>query len=102
MRLYELYEEKQLANPSVIVDCNHANSGKKFIEQIRISKDVLHSRDASEGIKKLVKGLMIESYIEDGNQKDTEHCYGKSITDACIGWDKTDKLVHELAEHWTM
>ena len=102
LRLYELYEEKQLANPSVIVDCNHANSGKKFIEQIRISKDVLHSRDASEGIKKLVKGLMIESYIEDGNQKDTEHCYGKSITDACIGWDKTDKLVHELAEHWTM
>ena len=102
LRLHELYEEKQLANPSVIIDCNHANSGKKYIEQIRISKDVLHSRDASEGIKNLVKGLMIESYIEDGNQKDTEHCYGKSITDACIGWDKTDRLVRDLAEHWTM
>ena len=102
LRLHELYEEKQLQNPSVIVDCNHANSSKKYIEQIRISKDILHSRDASDGIKNLVKGLMIESYIEDGNQKDTEHCYGKSITDACIGWDKTDKLVHELAELWSM
>ncbi|MDO5140369.1 MAG: 3-deoxy-7-phosphoheptulonate synthase [Eubacteriales bacterium] len=100
--LLELYEERGLKNPSVVIDCNHANSGKKYLEQIRISKDVLHSRTSSEGIKKLVKGLMIESYLEDGNQKDTEHCYGKSITDACIGWDKTDTLIHQLAELWEM
>ncbi|MDD5833126.1 MAG: 3-deoxy-7-phosphoheptulonate synthase, partial [Clostridiales bacterium] len=100
--LLELYEERGLKNPSVVIDCNHANSGKKYLEQIRISKDVLHSRTSSEGITKLVKGLMIESYLEDGNQKDTEHCYGKSITDACIGWDKTDTLIHQLAELWEM
>ncbi|MDD5833209.1 MAG: 3-deoxy-7-phosphoheptulonate synthase [Clostridiales bacterium] len=100
--LLELYDERGLKNPSVVIDCNHANSGKKYLEQIRISKDVLHSRTSSEGIKKLVKGLMIESYLEDGNQKDTEHCYGKSITDACIGWDKTDTLIHQLAELWEM
>ncbi len=100
--LLQLYEERGLANPSVIIDCNHANSGKKYLEQRRIAKDVLHSRTSSEGIKKLVKGLMIESYLEDGNQKDTEHCYGKSITDACIGWDKTNELIHKLADIWEM
>ena len=86
----------------MIIDCNHANSGKKYLEQIRISKDILYSRKHNEDIKKLVKGLMIESYIEDGNQKETEHCYGKSITDACIGWEKTEKLIYELAEEWQM
>lgn len=100
--LLSLYEKRSLKNPAVIIDCNHANSGKKYLEQIRISKDILYSRKHNEDIKKLVKGLMIESYIEDGNQKETEHCYGKSITDACIGWEKTEKLIYELAEEWQM
>ena len=79
--LLEKYQEKDLKNPAVIVDTNHSNSGKKFEEQIRISKDVMHSCKVSADVHKLVKGLMIESYIEDGNQKVSDHCYGKSITD---------------------
>ena len=103
--LLEHYEDANsssnpLANPAVIVDANHSNSGKKFEEQIRISKDVLHSCKMSADIHKLVKGLMIESYIEDGNQKVGEHCYGKSITDPCLGWEKTEKLIYELADLW--
>ena len=103
--LLEHYEDANsssnpLANPAVIVDANHSNSGKKFEEQIRISKDVLHSCKMSADIHKLVKGLMIESYIEDGNQKVGGHCYGKSITDPCLGWEKTEKLIYELAELW--
>ncbi len=99
-QLLTLYETRELQNPTVIVDCNHANSGKKYLEQIRISKDVLYSRHNSEAIKHFVKGLMIESYLEDGNQSEHEHVYGKSITDACIGWDKTEKLIYDLAEQW--
>lgn len=104
--LLEQYEEansgsgKVLANPAVIVDTNHSNSGKNFQEQIRISKDVMHSCKVSADVRKLVKGLMIESYIEDGSQKVGEHCYGKSITDPCLGWEKTEKLIYELAEMW--
>ena len=98
--LWEKYQEKNLQNPAVIVDTNHSNSGKRFAEQIRISKDVMHSCKVSEDVHKLVKGLMIESYIEDGNQKVGEHCYGKSITDPCLGWEKTEKLIYELAELW--
>ena len=82
----------------MIVDCNHANSGKKYIEQIRIAKDVLHSMHVSEDIHRMVKGLMIESYLEDGNQKIGEGVYGKSITDPCLGWEKSEKLICELAE----
>ena len=82
----------------VIVDCNHANSGKDPFEQIRIAKEVLHSRSHNEDIKKLVKGLMIESYIEDGAQKIGDGVYGKSITDACLGWEKSQRLIYELAE----
>lgn len=100
MEVHRLYEEKKLANPSVIVDTNHSNSGKQFMEQIRISKDVLHSRKVSSEIRKLVKGLMIESYLEDGCQKENEHTFGKSITDPCLGWEKTEKLILELAELW--
>ena len=96
--LIENYEHEKLLNPAVIVDCNHANSGKKFIEQIRISKDVIHSCHVSSDIKKLVKGLMIESYIEDGCQKIGDGVYGKSITDPCLGWEKTEKLIYDLAE----
>ena len=98
--LLALYGERNLLNPAVIIDCNHANSGKKFAEQIRISKDIMHSRRNSTDIRNLVKGLMIESYLEDGNQPETGHVYGKSITDACIGWEKTERLVQELAEDW--
>lgn len=94
----KLYAEKQLANPAVIVDTNHANSGKQYAEQVRIAKEVLHSRRHSEEIRKLVKGLMIESYLEDGAQKIGEGTYGKSITDPCIGWATTERLLLDLAD----
>ncbi|MBQ7541963.1 MAG: 3-deoxy-7-phosphoheptulonate synthase [Clostridia bacterium] len=93
-----LYAEKGLQNPAVIIDTNHANSGKRYLEQIRISKEVLHNCRYNADIKKLVKGLMIESYIEDGAQKIGEGCYGKSITDPCLGWEKTERLILDLAE----
>lgn len=96
----ELYQEKELSNPAVIIDTNHSNSGKEYMEQIRISKDVIHSCHVSGEIRRLVKGLMIESYIEDGCQKVDEHCYGRSITDPCLGWEKSEKLIYELAEQW--
>ncbi|MBQ3545259.1 MAG: 3-deoxy-7-phosphoheptulonate synthase [Lachnospiraceae bacterium] len=98
IRLYDMYQELELKNPAVIVDCNHSNSSKKYIEQIRISKEVLHSTRHSEDIKKFVKGLMIESYIEPGAQKVGEGIYGKSITDPCIGWDQTKKLIYDIAD----
>lgn len=98
MHLCELYAERDLANPAVIVDTNHANSAKKYLEQPRIAKEILHSCRHSNDIDKMVKGLMIESYIEDGAQKIGEGCYGKSITDPCIGWDKTERLIYDLAE----
>ncbi|MBR4452325.1 MAG: 3-deoxy-7-phosphoheptulonate synthase [Clostridia bacterium] len=91
------YKESGLKNPSVIIDCNHANSGKKYIEQIRIANEIIDSRNYDSEIKDLVKGLMIESYLEDGNQK-TGDVYGKSITDPCLGWEKTEKLIYDLAE----
>jgi 3-deoxy-7-phosphoheptulonate synthase len=96
--LLDAYNKSGLENPAVIVDCNHANSGKKYLEQIRIAKDVLHSMRHSKDIENLVKGLMIESYIEDGCQKIGEGVYGKSITDPCLGWDKTERLIYDLAD----
>ena len=96
--LLEAYHERGLENPAVIIDTNHANSGKRYLEQIRISKDVLHSRNMSRDVAQLVKGLMIESYIEDGSQKISEGTYGKSITDPCLGWDKTKQLIFDLAD----
>lgn len=96
--LCELYQKSGLLNPSVIIDTNHANSGKKYAEQPRIAKDVLYSCTHNNEIKKLVKGLMVESYLEDGCQKIGEHVYGKSITDPCIGWKKTEKLIYNVAE----
>lgn len=97
-RTLDMYNERKLQYPAVIVDCNHSNSGKKYMQQIRIAKDVMHSRSQSADIKKLVKGLMIESYIEDGAQSVTEGTYGKSITDPCLGWEKSEKLIRDLAE----
>ena len=98
IHLAEVYERSGLANPAVIVDTNHANSGKKWAEQPRIAKEVLHSCRHSADVKKIVKGLMIESYIEDGAQKAEECIYGKSITDPCLGWEKTEHLIFELAD----
>ena len=98
LRVEELYEKSNLTNPSVIVDTNHNNSGKKYLEQIRIAKDVVYSRNQNADIKRLVKGLMIESYLEDGAQKADEHIFGKSITDPCLGWEKTERLIFDLAD----
>ena len=98
MGLFEAYSAKGLTNMAVLVDTNHANSGKKWFEQIRIAKEVLHSCRYSDDVRSLVKGLMIESYIEDGAQKIGENIYGKSITDPCLGWDKTEKLIYEIAD----
>ena len=99
-RLSALYAESGLANPGVMVDTNHCNSGKRYDEQVRIAKEVLHSTRHSADIRALVKGLMIESYLVDGCQKPGEGVYGKSITDPCLGWEKTERLVLDLAELW--
>ena len=98
LKLCQLYGERNLKNPAVIVDTNHANSGKKYLEQSRIAKEVVHSCRHNSDIDKIVKGFMIESYIEDGTQKIGEGCYGKSITDPCLGWDKTERLIYDLAD----
>ena len=98
LRVEELYEKSNLTNPSIIVDTNHNNSGKKYLEQVRIAKDIVHSRNQNGDIKRLVKGLMIESYLEDGACKAEEHIFGKSITDPCLGWEKTEKLILDLAD----
>ena len=97
--LLEKYQEKDLKNPAVIVDTNHSNSNKQYDQQVRIAKEVLHSRNVDTELHKLVKGLMIESYIEPGNQKiGGDHIYGKSITDPCLGWDESEKLLYTIAE----
>ena len=96
--LSEVYAKSGVCNPAVIVDTNHSNSGKNYLEQPRIVKEVLHSCRHNADIKKLVKGFMIESYIEDGAQKIGEGIYGKSITDPCLGWEKTEKLIFEIAD----
>ena len=96
--LLDLYNERDLKNPACIIDANHSNSNKKYMEQIRIVKEVLHSRRHSDDIRNFVKGVMIESYIEPGNQKVGEHIYGKSITDPCLGWDDSERLLYEIAE----
>lgn len=98
VKLYELYGTTGLSNPAVIVDTNHANSGKQYLEQVRIAKDVVYSRNHNKDIRSMVKGLMIESYIEDGAQKIGEHIFGKSITDPCLGWEKSKKLIYRIAD----
>lgn len=99
LRLEADYHKQGLENPFVIVDANHSNSGKQYLEQIRIASDVMNSRRLQPSLAKLVRGLMIESYLEDGNQQISENCvYGKSITDPCLGWEKTEKLIFDLAE----
>ena len=98
LRVEELYEKSNLTKHSVIVDTNHNNSGKKYLEQIRIAKDIVYSRNQNADIKRLVKGLMIESYLEDGACKPEEHIFGKSITDPCLGWEKTEQLIFDIAD----
>ena len=97
-RLSDMYEKMDLQNPACIIDANHSNSDKQFKQQIRIVKEVLHNRKASDSIRSLVKGVMIESYIEEGNQKISEHVYGKSITDPCLGWEDSERLLYTIAE----
>ena len=98
IRLCDYYDERELKNPAVIIDTNHSNSNKNPYEQPRIIKDVLHSGRQNDRIDRILKGFMVESYIEDGNQKVGGGCYGKSITDPCLGWDKTEKLIYEIAD----
>ena len=98
LHVQNLYEKFHLKNPSVIVDTNHNNSGKKYLEQVRIAKDIVYSRSQNPDIRQLVKGLMIESYLEDGAQAIDEHVFGKSITDPCLGWEKTEKLILDIAD----
>jgi len=98
IRLCDAYDERDLVNPAVIIDTNHSNSGKNPFEQPRIIKDVLYSTRHDERVKKILKGFMVESYIEDGCQKIGEGVYGKSITDPCLGWEKSEKLIYEIAD----
>ncbi|MBO5302488.1 MAG: 3-deoxy-7-phosphoheptulonate synthase [Lachnospiraceae bacterium] len=98
MRLINLYNQMDLVNPAAIIDANHSNSNKQYAEQVRIVKEVMHNRRLSSEIKNMVKGVMIESYIEPGCQKVGEHIYGKSITDPCLGWEESEKLIYTIAE----
>jgi len=95
--LLQMYNERDLKNPACIVDTNHSNSNKQYKQQVRIAKEILHSRKLDADIHKLIKGLMIESYLEEGCQKVTEGIYGKSITDPCLGWKDTENLLYHIA-----
>ena len=96
--LLEKYGQRDLKNPAAIVDVNHSNSNKQYEQQVRITKEVLHSRRHAAEIGRFVKGLMIESYIEPGAQKIGEGCYGKSITDPCLGWEDSERLIYDIAD----
>ena len=96
--LYSLYQERDLKNPACIVDANHSNSNKRYEEQVRIVKEVLHSRRHSREIHDFIKGVMVESYLEPGSQKIGEHIYGKSITDPCLGWEESEQLLYDIAD----
>ena len=98
MRLIEMYDKMDLVNPAAIIDANHSNSGKKYEQQVRIVKEVMHNRQISPEIRKMVKGVMVESYLEPGCQKIGEHVYGKSITDPCLGWEASEQLIYDIAE----
>ena len=95
---YHLVSLLNLKNPACIIDANHSNSGKKYYEQPRIVDEVMHSRMVNPAISELVKGVMVESYLLPGAQKINEHEFGKSITDACLGWDETERLIDQIAE----
>jgi 3-deoxy-7-phosphoheptulonate synthase len=99
MRLLDMYQKMDLKNRACVIDTNHSNSNKQFAQQVRIAKEIMHNRKLNPEIHNLVKGLMIESYIEEGNQKVGGGVYGKSITDPCLGWDDTEKLIYDLADY---
>ena len=99
LRLFELYQKKDLKNPAAIVDANHSNSNKKYKEQLRIVSEVLHTRRYNPDLKNMIKGVMVESYLEEGRQNiGPDMVYGKSITDPCIGWEDTEHLIYKIAE----
>lgn len=98
IRLCDMYHKMDLVNPAAIIDANHSNSGKQFKEQIRIVKEVMHNRKLSSDIHEMVKGVMIESYIQEGAQKIGQHVYGQSITDPCLGWEDSKKLIYDIAD----
>ena len=98
MRLIEKYNQMDLLHPAAIIDANHSNSNKQYTEQVRIVKEVMHNRNISSDIRQIIKGVMIESYIEPGCQKVSEHVYGKSITDPCLGWEESKRLIYDIAE----
>lgn len=98
-RLLTMYQERDLCNPACIIDSNHNNSNKQYHQQVRIVKEVMHSRKLSSDIHKLVKGVMIESYLEEGCQKVGGGIYGKSITDPCLGWEASKQLIYDIAEY---
>ena len=98
VRLIHMYQNMDLKNPAAVIDANHSNSNKQFKEQIRIVKEVMHNRSISPMIRRMVKGVMIESYLEEGAQKIGEHVYGKSITDPCLGWADSEALIYTIAE----
>ena len=97
--LLKLYNERDLKNPAAIIDANHSNSNKEYEQQIRIVKEVMHSRKLNKDIHNLVKGVMIESYLEEGCQKVGGGVYGKSITDPCLGWEASERLIYDIAEY---
>ncbi len=99
IKFYDMYKQQNLKNPAVIIDVNHSNSNKNPFEQVRIVKEIVSNINSCDKFKELVKGFMIESYIEDGNQSPDGAVYGKSITDGCLGWEKTSKLIYDVAEH---
>ena len=98
-RLLEMYDKMDLKHPGCVIDTNHSNSNKQYEQQVRIAKEIMHNRKLNRDIHSLVKGLMIESYIEGGCQKIGDGVYGKSITDPCLGWDDTERLIYDLAEY---
>ena len=98
MRFAQMYEEQGLRNPAIVIDTNHSNSDKKAMEQVRIAHEIVANMKYSARMHEIVKGFLIESYIEDGNQKPSECVYGKSITDECLGWEKTERLLYDLAD----
>ena len=97
--LISLYNERNLKNPACIIDANHNNSDKQFKQQVRIVKEVMHSRKLNHDIRQMVKGVMVESYIEEGCQKIGDGTYGKSITDPCLGWEDSERLIYDIAEY---
>lgn len=98
VKFSKMYEEQGLKNPAIIIDTNHSNSGKNYIEQVRIAREIVNNMQYSSDVKNIVRGMLIESYIEDGNQSVADNVYGKSVTDSCLGWEKSERLIYDIAD----